>query len=608
MNWVEIAWIMMVSASLTLGAIHLLVWLRQRTQYTYLWFFVLASSAAAFGVFELAMMNAETPAAYAGLLRSAQVALFVFATSLVAFVHFFFNAGRAWLAFAVVGVRAATLIVNFTTGVNVNFEAITGLDHLEVWGVDIAFPVGVPSRWNVLAQTGNLLLIAYMIDAAVSLWRRGDAAARRRAVLVGGSLVFCVFVASILGVLLMVRLVRAPTVVTPVFFVVVLAMAYELGWEVLAAAELATRLRISEERFRSVVESAPNAILLVDAAGAITLANAQAERSFGCRREELVGRVIETLLPARLHDLHVALRADYAAHPVARPMGVGRELLARRTDGQEFPVEVSLNPMRSGDKLFVLVSLVDVTERKKSERTAARQRDELAHLSRVAMLGELSGSLAHELNQPLTAILSNAQAAQRFLARSPPQLESVAEILADIVKSDRRAGAVIERLRSMLRKEEAERRPLALNDVVQESLQLMRSDLVNRQVVLRTELEPALAAISGDRVQLQQVLLNLVINGCDAMDGQTSDRNLLVRTRSNGNGAIEVAVADCGTGIAEDDLERVFEPFVTTKARGMGLGLAICRTIVEAHGGRLWATNNAGRGATLHFELPRHGL
>jgi len=285
-------------------------------------------------------------------------------------------------------------------------------------------------------------------------------------------------------------------------------------------------------------------------------------------------------------------------------MGTGRELFARRRDGSEIPVEVALNPMPSEKGLAVLVSVVDITLRMQSERETARQRDELAHLSRVAMLGELSGSLAHELNQPLTAILSNAQAAQRFLAQSPPRVDKLAEILADIVKSDHRAGAVIQRLRSMLRKEEAQRHPLDMNDVVEESLRLMRSDLLNRRVVVSTVFSEALPAVSGDRNQLQQVLLNLMINGCDAMDGTGADGRLTIGTKRNQNGTVEFSVADTGKGIPPENLDRIFEPFVTTKSHGLGLGLAICRSIVEAHGGRLWATNNAVRGATLHCELP----
>ena len=220
------------------------------------------------------------------------------------------------------------------------------------------------------------------------------------------------------------------------------------------------------------------------------------------------------------------------------------------------------------------------------------------------MLGELSGSLAHELNQPLTAILSNAQAAQRFLAQDPPRVEKLAEILADIVKSDHRAGAVIQRLRSLLRKEDSQRHRLDINEVVEDSMRLMRSDLLSRHVVASTELAKALPSVSGDRNQLQQVLLNFVINACDAMDGVQADRRLLVRTQPAAQGNVEVSVIDRGAGIPEGDIERIFEPFMTTKATGMGLGLAICRSIVEAHGGRLWATNNPGGGATLHCELP----
>jgi two-component system, LuxR family, sensor kinase FixL len=232
----------------------------------------------------------------------------------------------------------------------------------------------------------------------------------------------------------------------------------------------------------------------------------------------------------------------------------------------------------------------------------------MAHLARVAMLGELSGSLAHELNQPLSAILSNAQAAQRLLARNPPELEKVTEILADIVKSDKRAGAVITRLRSLLKKEEAQHHPLDMNEVVQEVLALMNSDFLNRQVRVHAELAPELPAVTGDRVQLQQVLLNLFINGCDAMAGSRAQRGLMVRSESISGRNVRVSVSDRGTGIPPADLERIFDPFVTTKPQGLGLGLAVCRSIVAAHDGRLWATNNPDGGATLTIELPQRQL
>ena len=598
----------MIAASLMLGVVHLFVWQKQRSRYVHLLFFVLALSAAAYGTFELAEMSAETPASLAILVRWSHVPLALFIFSIVGFVRLYFDAGRPWLAYTVIALRLVALALNFLTGVNVNFLEITAIDHLQLWGgAVVAGTIGIPNPWAIVPQVSNLLLVAFVVDASITLWRRGGPGARRRAALVGSSLVVCVITAGSFAALVVTGVVHAPTILMPGFFIVVLAMGYELVWDLIAAAEIAARLRASEQRFRTVVEAVPSAILLVRKDGVITLANAQAETVFGYAREELVGRPVEMLMPERFRASHAGLRLGYARDARARMMGSGRELFARRKDGGEIPVEIALNPMLADEGASVLVSVADITKRIQAEREAARQRDELAHLSRVAMLGELSGSLAHELNQPLTAILSNAQAAQRFLNQSPPRVEKLAEILIDIVKSDHRAGAVIQRLRSMLRKEEAQRHPLDVNEVVEESLRLMRSDLLNRQVVVSTELAEALPAVSGDRNQLQQVLLNLMINGCDAMDSRPAESRLLVRTRGTANGNVEISVADRGAGIPSEDLERIFEPFVTTKAHGLGLGLPICRSIVEAHGGRLWATNNADRGATVHCELPAQG-
>jgi PAS domain S-box-containing protein len=605
MNWVEIVWIVMSAASLTLGVIHLFVWFKQKSQHAHLLFFALAISATVFGVFELAMMRAPSAAGYAATLRWAHVPLAMSVLSIVWFVHFYFDAGRLWLAYAISGFRLLGLGLNFVTGVNINFDEVSSLDRILLWGgVVLEGPVGVANPWAIVPQIGNVLLVAFVVDASVTLWHRGDPDARRRAAVVGGSLVVCITAIAGFAALITSGLVHAPTIVMPGVFIVVLAMGYELGWDMIAAAQLAGQLRASEQRFRAVVEAVPSAIFLVDDKGIIALANAQAETVFGYPRAELVAKPVEMLIPERFRVTHVGLRSAYAREPQTRAMGAGRELFARRKDGVEFPVEAALSPMSTDNGMFVLASVIDITERRGLEQASARQRDELAHLSRVAMLGELSGSLAHELNQPLTAILSNAQAAQRFLAQSPPRVEKLAEILSDIVKSDHRAGAVIQRLRSMLRKEEAQRHTLDINDLVEESLRLMRSDLLNRQVMVSTDLALELPAVIGDRNQLQQVLLNFMINGCDAMDGRLEDRGLLVRTRTNAQGNVEFSIADRGAGIPLADLEQIFEPFVTTKSHGLGLGLAICRSIVESHGGRLWATNNADRGATLHCELP----
>jgi PAS domain S-box-containing protein len=269
---------------------------------------------------------------------------------------------------------------------------------------------------------------------------------------------------------------------------------------------------------------------------------------------------------------------------------LARGRLPRRTDGAA--------PRMLG-------TYTEITERKEAELEVERQHNELAHLSRVTTLGTLSGALAHELNQPLTAILSNAQAALRFLARDAANLDEVRDILRDIVEDDRRASEVIQRLHLLLKKGETKHQPLDLNDVVQDALRLVHSDLVNHRLTAHCELAPRLPAICGDRVQLQQVLLNLVMNACSAMaDAELSHRSLVVRTSMLQSKSVIVSVQDHGNGIPPENLKRIFDPFFTTRAQGIGFGLTICRAIIRAHGGRLWAENNRDGGASFHFTLP----
>jgi PAS domain S-box-containing protein len=253
-----------------------------------------------------------------------------------------------------------------------------------------------------------------------------------------------------------------------------------------------------------------------------------------------------------------------------------------------------------------LVGIVaDITQRKQAEAETADQRAQFAHLTRVAMLGELSGALAHELSQPLTAILSNAQAAERMLANEVPDMAEVRSTIADIVADDRRAGEVIRQLRSLFKKEEIRYEPSDLNAVVAETQKIVHSELIARHVRLVTRLSPGLAPVMGHRVQLQQVFLNLLINACDALlHNKPEDRTLTISTGLDRNGGVRISFADNGPGIAAEMLDRLFEPFVTSKRRGLGLGLSVCQSIIRAHRGRLWASNNEDRGATFWIALP----
>lgn len=251
-----------------------------------------------------------------------------------------------------------------------------------------------------------------------------------------------------------------------------------------------------------------------------------------------------------------------------------------------------------------VVTRSDVTARHDAQMKIAEQQRELAHLSRVAALGEMSGALAHELNQPLASISSNAEAARILLRRHPTDTAELDEILRDIFAEDQRAAQVIRRLRALLKRGETNLQPVDTNELVSDVLDLAHSELIRRRVSVTSVIAPNLPPVLGDRVQLQQVLLNLILNACEAMRSlDTRDRRLLIIARPDDGDRVQFSVRDCGSGIPTDLIERLFEPFVTTKPDGLGLGLSISRTIVAAHGGRLWAENNPEAGATLHCTL-----
>jgi signal transduction histidine kinase len=290
---------------------------------------------------------------------------------------------------------------------------------------------------------------------------------------------------------------------------------------------------------------------------------------------------------------------------VALPLTVGETVVG----GLVFGTVRDVHGWQAEDRVQGLGLVGDVfanaLSRKQVEVEAQRLRQELAHIGRVSAMGELTASLAHELNQPLTAILNNAQVAQRFLAADVVDVVEMREILNDIVADDKRAAEVIRRLRLLLKKGDLEYVSLDLNEVVMEVARLVMSDAAIRNVSMRLEAAPTLPTVRGDRVQLQQVVLNLVLNGLDAMrEPGAHEGGLVIRTLADGAGLVGVAVDDAGPGIADNDAERIFEPLYTTKTEGIGMGLAIVRTIVDAHGGRITAANNAKGGATFQFMLP----
>jgi PAS domain S-box-containing protein len=352
------------------------------------------------------------------------------------------------------------------------------------------------------------------------------------------------------------------------------------------------------------VEASPNGIVVVDAQGYILLVNALAEKLFGYGREDLAGQSIDLLVPERFRGEYAARRAAFHAAPATRTLGAGLELFARRKDGTEFPVEIRISSIQSPEGTLSLSVIVDITERKQAEAKARKHSEELAHLSRVAIMGEMAGALAHELNQPLTGIVNNASAARRFIAKGRADLPKLDGLFKAVAEDGRRAGEIIRGIRSMVQKGKEVRSLANLNDIIASVLRFVHSEALERHCVLVTEPDPGLPLVEADRVQLQQVLLNLVVNAFEAMrETPVTERHVIIRSERE-EGRVRVSVRDFGTGLPVEEPERIFERFFSTKHEGMGMGLAIARSIIASHGGELAAANAQGGGAYVYFSLP----
>jgi two-component system sensor kinase FixL len=346
-------------------------------------------------------------------------------------------------------------------------------------------------------------------------------------------------------------------------------------------------------------------MIMVDSAGMINFANAPAATVFGYSLSELIGRHIETLIPERFRDRHAGYRKGFLSERSGRAMGAGRDLFGCRKDGSEFPVEVGLNPIRTAQGLFILASVIDITARKQAELEHQLQHMELARVGRVAVIGELAASLAHEVNNPIAAIVSNASAGQRLIAAGKIETKELNELLADIVADGRRAGEVVHGVRNMVRKTKARRSLVQINDTIDDLFRIVRADALRREVTVAAEVDSDGGRVLADRAQLLQVLLNLTINAFEAMSAMRPDvRRVVIHAGRNENGEIVVSVRDTGPGFPGGIVEQLFEPFFSTKAEGTGMGLAISRSIIEAHGGTISGENCDNGGACFTVRLP----
>jgi two-component system sensor kinase FixL len=369
------------------------------------------------------------------------------------------------------------------------------------------------------------------------------------------------------------------------------------------ATSSAREARAREAHLTSILDTVPEAMIVIDERGLIQSFSSAAERLFGHAAAAMVGRNVKYLMPSAYREQHDGYLERYLRTGERRIIGIGRVVVGERKDGSTFPMELAVGEMRSGNQRFFTGFIRDLTERQQTEARLHELQSELVHISRLTAMGEMASALAHELNQPLSAIANYMKGSRRLLEHATDDRSALLRDAMDkAAEQALRAGQIIRRLRDFVARGESERRVESVKKLVEEASALALVGSKDTGVRVRFQFDPTVDLVLADKVQVQQVLLNLLRNAVEAME-TVPRRELLISTASGKDGMIVISVADTGAGIAPDVLPQLFQPFVTNKRHGMGVGLSISRTIVEAHGGRIGVEPNPAGGTIFRFTL-----
>lgn len=369
------------------------------------------------------------------------------------------------------------------------------------------------------------------------------------------------------------------------------------------ARQVVADLEAREAHLQSILATVPDAMIVIDEHGTIQSFSKTAERQFGWTPDEVVGRNVSLLMPNPYRDAHDGYLGRYMTTGERRIIGIGRVVVGERKDGTTFPMELSVSEMHSADRRYFTGFVRDLTERQTTERRLQDLQGELIHVGRITALGEMASALAHELNQPLTAAANFMKGCLRLLDREPLDQARLRDMIGQAGDQALRAGQIIRRLRDFLAKGEADRSVESLPRLLEEAGALAMIGANDKGIRLSFQIAPMVDRVLADKVQIQQVVLNLIRNAIEAME-DGSRRDLVVGAAPADDRMVEVFVSDTGPGISSDIVDQLFQPFMTTKAQGMGVGLSISRTIVEAHGGRIWVESQPSGGTTFRFTLP----
>lgn len=368
---------------------------------------------------------------------------------------------------------------------------------------------------------------------------------------------------------------------------------------------LTIALEAAEARLQSILQTVPDAMLIIDERGRVESLSATAERLFGYAKEEVVGRNVDMLMATPHREQHDSYLKRYLTTGERRIIGIGRVVTGRRKDGTTFPMHLTVGELQLADRHYFTGFIRDLTDQQLTESRLKELQSEVTHMSRFMALGEMASTLAHEINQPLTAIANYLKGCRRLLERmAGEQALVLRDAVGKAADQALRAGDIIRRLREFVARGESERRIESLPKLIEDSSTLAVIGAKEHAVAVSFRLDPAADLVLADRIQIQQVLVNLIRNAIEVMSEGGPRRQLDIATVANGGDLVEVSVSDTGTGISPEIAAQLFQPFVTTKRKGMGLGLSICRTIIEAHGGKIWVDSPPGGGTIFRFTLP----
>lgn len=370
----------------------------------------------------------------------------------------------------------------------------------------------------------------------------------------------------------------------------------------------AMALEAAEARLRTILQTVPDAMIVIDENGCIESLSTTAERLFGYSMEETAGRNVSLLMPSPYREQHDGYLKRYLATGERRIIGIGRVVVGQRKDGTTFPMHLTVGELRSARRHYFTGFIRDLTDQQLTESRLKELQSEVTHMSRFTALGEMASTLAHEINQPLTAISNYLKGCQRLLERgdagqAPGQTAVLRDAVGKAASQALRAGDIIRRLREFVSRGDSDRRVESLPRLIEDASTLGLVGAKEQGIEVSYRLDPRADLVMADRIQIQQVLVNLIRNAIEVMVELADRRRLDIATVANADGTVQVSVSDSGAGLAPEVAAHLFQPFVTTKRKGMGLGLSICRTIVEAHGGKIWVEPRPGGGTIFHFTL-----